>query len=149
MEPNTTTSLFELQVDHESSDFLKETARWGKFLAIVGFVGSGLCVLTAIFAGSFIASFYGSIGAAGVGSGVGAVFSVMLIIVALLWFFPCLYLYNFSSKMQAALRSNDQVQLNQSFRNLKAYYRFVGILTIIGISLYALAFIIRIFSGSH
>ena len=146
MEPNTSTSLFELQVDHESSDFLRETARWGKFLAIVGFIACGLCLLSAIFSGPLIMALYGSLGAA---PGVGIVFTVMLVLVALLWFFPCLYLYNFSSKMQAALRSNDQVQLNQSFRNLKSYYRFVGIVTIIVLSLYALLFIIRIFSGSR
>jgi hypothetical protein len=148
MEPNTSTSLFELQVDHESSSYLRETTRWGKFLAIVGFVLCGLLVLVALFAGSFMAASFGRLGSGGAGAGLGAFVSVLYIIVALVMFFPNLYLYNFASKMQVALRNNDQAQLNQSFRNLKSCYRFLGILMIIYLSFLALALIFGVIGAA-
>lgn len=139
MEQNTENSLFELQIDHNGSAFLKETAKWAKFLAIVGFVFCGLILLAAIFAGSMMASTLGRLGTFGASGGV--MISVIYILLGLVYFFPCLYLYNFASKMQTALRNNDQEQLNVSLRNLKSCYRFCGILLIIILGLYALIFI--------
>jgi len=144
MESNMETSLFELQVDHEATIYLKEAARWAKFLAIIGFIFCGLFVLCGLFAGSFIASMYSRIGAAQGAAIGGAIYSVYFIVMALLYFFPCLYTFNFAQKMQLALRSNDQSQLNQSFRNLKACYRFMGILTIIGLCFFALGLIFAV-----
>ena len=143
METNTGTGLFELQVDHESTIYLKEAARWAKFLAIIGFICIGLFVLMALFAGSIFTSMYSSsmgVGATGGAFG-GAAISIVYILVALLYFFPCLYTFNFAKKMQVALASNDQAQLNQSFRNLKACYRFLGILMVIGLCFWGLGLI--------
>jgi hypothetical protein len=134
----TTESLFELHVDHNGSAYLKETARWAKFMAILGFVFCILYVLAALFAGSLIARL-SSLGGTGMGASAGAgligggILSVIYILGALLYFFPCLYTYNFAAKMQTALRNNDQEQLNLSFRNLKSCYRFMGILMIIAL----------------
>ncbi|MBN9380002.1 MAG: hypothetical protein J0H74_04520 [Chitinophagaceae bacterium] len=149
MEANTGTSLFELQVDHESTAHLKEAARWAKFLAIVGFIFCGLMVLGALFAGAILANLYSTtMGMGAAGSAIGGGLSVGYILCALLCFFPCLYTYNFARKMQVALRNNDQVQLNQSFRNLKAYYRFTGILMVIALCLWALFFLFAIIGSA-
>ena len=149
MESNVETSLFELQVDHEATVYLKEAARWAKFLAIIGFIFCGLFVLVALFAGSFIAGSYTSMGLGGrTGAMGGAFVSILYIAIALLYFFPCLYTFNFARKMQVALRSNDQSQLNQSFRNLKAGYRFLGILMIIGLCIWGLGIIFAIIGAA-
>jgi uncharacterized membrane protein (DUF485 family) len=58
-----------------------------------------------------------------------------------LYFFPCLFLFRFASKMKHALAANDQAQLNTSFQNLKSLFRFVGILTIIFLAFYAIAIV--------
>ena len=144
MESNTETGLFELQVDHEATIYLKEAARWAKFLAILGFICCGIFILAGLFAGSFIASMYSRMGAERGAAMGGAFYSFIYIAIALLYFFPCLYTFNFAKKMQLALRSNDQSQLNQSFRNLKACYRFVGILTIIWLCFVALGLIFTV-----
>jgi hypothetical protein len=147
MESPNTSNLFDLQVDQHSSAFLKEAARWGKFLSIVGFIFCGIILLVALFAGSYLA---GTLGRATGEHGMvgGAFISAIYIGVALLYFFPCLYLYNFSSKMQVALRSNDQQMLNASLKNLKSCFKFLGILTIITISVYVLAIFVGIFSAA-
>ena len=137
--------MFELQVDHEASIYLKEAARWAKFLAILGFIGCGLVVLFGLFAGSIFARLYSRAGMDGaMVSGYGAGYAIFYILMALLYFFPCLYTYNFGSKMQVALRSNDQTQLNQSFKNMKSCYRFMGILTIIWLGLVAIGILFAI-----
>jgi hypothetical protein len=49
--------------------------------------------------------------------------------------------------MKIALLNNDQVQLNISFKNLRALYRFIGILTIIGLCIWVLGVLIVIISA--
>jgi len=143
MEQNTSADLFDLHIDHDSSSYLGETAKWAKFLAILGFVFCGLIVLVGLFAASFLSAAMGKFG--GEGSMMsGAALSFIYVLFALVYFFPCLYLYNFASKMQVALRNNDQQQLTQSFKNLKSCYKFLGILMIVILSIYVLIFIIAI-----
>jgi len=144
METNTGTALFELQVDHESTIYLKEAARWAKFLSILGFICCGFMVLIGLFAGSFIATMSSSMSAGPAAAMGGAFYSIFYIVIALLSFFPCLYMFNFARKMQIALASNDQAQLNLSFKNLKAYYRFAGILAVIWLGLVALGLVFAI-----
>ncbi|MFL5747520.1 MAG: DUF5362 family protein [Niastella sp.] len=140
-------NLFELQVDQQSIGYLSETARWAKFLSIVGFVVCGFIVIFALFFGSIMSviSKMGS-GSDSFSSSTLAIgnyaFSIVYIIIALLYFFPCLYLFNFSSKMQTALRNNDQINLNAALGNLKSCFKFVGILTIVVLSFYLLGTIV-------
>lgn len=143
--PGTGVHLFELQVDQQSVSYLGETARWAKFLSIVGFVLCGLMIIVALFAGSILTTFakFSSRDALTSSMGLGGAFvSLIYIVVALLYFFPCLYLFNFSGKMQTALRNNDQTHLNASFGSLKSCFKFVGILTIVFLSFYLLGTIV-------
>ena len=50
----------DLIIDSSISMHLRETAVWGKFLSIIGFVYSGLITLGAIFAASLFAKITGS-----------------------------------------------------------------------------------------
>jgi hypothetical protein len=138
--------LFELQVDQQSISYLGETARWAKFLSIVGFALCGVMIIFAVFAGSILSTFsrLGSNADALTSTmGLGGSFvSLVYIVIALLYFFPCLYLFNFSVKMQTALRNNDQANLNHSFSNLKSCFKFVGILTIVFLSFYLLGTVV-------
>lgn len=142
---STEQNLFELQVDHETTGYLSETAKWAKFLSIVGFVFCGLIVVAALFTGT-IASSLGPFGGAAMGAG-GFMQIVLLLAMAALYFFPCLFLFNFSRKMQFALRNNDQINLNDSFRNLKSNFKFVGILTIVILSIYTIILLVAVFVG--
>jgi hypothetical protein len=145
MESTNESNLFELRIDHNGSDFLKEAAKWAKFLGILGFIFCGFFLLIGLFYGSVMSSFSrmgGPMG--GVAAIGGATVTIFYIVCAIVCFFPYLYLYNFGAKMQMALRTNDQDQLNLGFKNLKSYLKFIGILSIIAIALVLLAFIIGI-----
>jgi hypothetical protein len=148
MEQNSS-NLFELQIDPQTNGFLAETAKWAKFLAIVGFVFCGLMALGALFAGSVIATSFSQFGGAGAMAAMGSTFvTIFYLGLALLCFFPCLYLFKFATKMKVALRSNDQETINNSFGNLKSYFKFVGILTIIILSFYAIILLIVLAAGA-
>jgi hypothetical protein len=137
-----TSDLFDLQVDQQARIYLNETARWSKFLSIVGFVMCAIIVVMAFFAGSILTAMgsqFSTMFAMG-----GVFFTIIYLLIALLYFFPCLYLYNFSTKLKMALASNDQVLLNTALKNQKACFRYLGILTLIILSFYALILVVAL-----
>jgi hypothetical protein len=153
MEENQNTSSSSgLGIDANSKDHLTEAARWAKFLAIVGFVVCGLVVILGIFAGSIFNTMVGRMGEGDFSgmdmSGLGAMMSVFYIGFALLYFFPCLFLFRFANQMKTAFLTYEQETLNQSFQNLKKMFRFVGVLTIIVLCLYALGILMLIVGRS-
>jgi hypothetical protein len=50
--------------------------------------------------------------------------------------------------MQTAIRNNDQVYLNTSFRNIKSFFKFWGIITIIALCIFVIAIIFAGFIGA-
>ena len=68
--------------------------------------------------------------------------TIVYLAIAVLLFFPCLYLNKFSVKMKTALNSINQEDFEDSFKNLKSLFKFYGILSIILLSFYALVFLI-------
>src|SRR6185369_17044845 len=107
MEPFSTTpteNLFaDLQVDQTAQSQLKETAKWAKFLSIVGFVMCGLLVLLGILMATVMSRFSSSSSMGGLAGGMGAIVSIFYIAFAILYFFPCLNLFRFSIKAQSAI----------------------------------------------
>ena len=82
----------------------------------------------------------------------GGVLGFFFLLGALILFFPTYYLFSFSSKMRRALRNNEQAVLTESFKNLKSFFKFYGILVIIVLSVYTLALIAAIVGamlGTH
>jgi preprotein translocase subunit SecG len=150
MEQNQDSSLFGMNVDQAGRSHLGEAARWAKLLAIAGFIMCGFIVLMAIFFGSFMGGFMNRYGGSNpyndisARDGVGAVVAIYYIVIAVLWFIPCLFLYRFSTKMKMALASNDQEVLNGSFQNLKATFRYLGIITIILLAFMVLGLLVII-----
>lgn len=134
-------SLFGLNVDQTISAHLSEAARWGRFLAIVGFIFCGLIIVIGLFAISMVSKLESDFGGrnTGYGNGVGVGMFILYVIIAIVYFFPCLFLLRFSNGMKRALVSNDQVQLTESFKNLKVTFRYLGILTIVFLCFYVLA----------
>lgn len=132
----------------EIKSYLYETAKWGKFLSIVGFVMIGLfaiIMLFVVFAGGALMSEFGEAGAmAGAGMGFTVVFYMLILG---LYLFPTLYLYRFSTKMKIALDSNDQQNLSESFMNMKSVFKFWGIFTAIFVGFYVIIFVIAIAFG--
>jgi len=152
-EQNQDTSLFGFGIDQSSRAHLAEAAKWARFLAIVGFVLCGLIVVIAFFVGSFLAMMTNSYNegyssTARLTGGMGVFVTIFYIGIAILFFFPYLFLFRFATRMKTALKTNDQHTLNTSFQNLKIMFRYVGILTIVMLSFYALAILMLIITAA-
>ncbi|MDP4131942.1 MAG: DUF5362 family protein [Bacteroidota bacterium] len=145
MEQSTPANLFDLQLDQQAGSYLGEAARWARFLSILGFILCGLMVLMGAFLGSRIADSLSNMGGSSMLG--GGFFSMIYVLIALIYFFPCLYLFHFGTKMRTALTNNDQETLSASLKNLKSCFKFFGVLAIIVLSLYALAIIALIIGG--
>lgn len=140
MEEHSEIEEFELQLNESAKGFLRETAKWAYFLSILGYVGIGFIVLVAIFAGTIFATLGTMMpgGMGGLGSAFGIIMTVMYLLLAALYFFPVYYLNKFASNAKIALRDNDSKSLASSFEYLKSHYKFIGIMSLIVLSLYAL-----------
>jgi hypothetical protein len=138
---NAITELEQLTITSIAKGFLKETAKWCKFLSVLGFVGLGLLFLSSFF----ISSVYSNMPqAAAMPFNLGIVMTVVYILIIAIYIFPLYYLYQFSLKLKKALLSKDDKILADAFEMLKSHYKFIGVFTIIMLSIYILAGILGI-----
>ncbi len=114
--------------------FILEMAKWAKFLAILGYIALGLAVLGIIS----ILTFTAGMGGGSVGATESLIF-IAYFVVLLLYFLPIHYLYKAASRLKRGLESNEETTVTSGFESLKAHYKFIGIFTIVLISLYLLA----------
>ena len=145
MEENT--SLFSLSIDPVTKTHLSETAKWARFLAIVGFVFLILMIVMGLFTSLFVSRYgdmYSNYSNRGFMQAIGAGVAIFYILMAVVIFFPLLFMLRFANQMRGALNSNNQELLNSSFQNLKIYFRYLGVLTIIGLVLMALSILFQI-----
>ena len=124
----------------EVKEYLSETTKWGKFLAIVGFVVMGLMVIGALIV-ALGSSQLGSV--TGLGSSVG-IFALIYIVVAGIYFFPVYYLFQSSVKIKQGLESQNLQVMTDGFKNLKSLFKFMGIFTIIIFVIYAAAILFTV-----
>ncbi|HRE52801.1 MAG TPA: DUF5362 family protein [Flavitalea sp.] len=133
-------NVFDLHYDQESAGYFEQSAKWARFIAIVGFVFCGLFAVASFFMGSIFSSMPEM---SGVGMGMlgGGAVTAFYLIFALIGFFPCLYLYRFATQLQEAIKANDMAKMNYALKNLKSYFKFIGILLIVTLAFYAVAII--------
>lgn len=143
MERNALTELEQLSLNGSAKSFLRETAKWSKFLSILGFIGIGLMILFGLFSTTIYSPLFDAmVQQQPMPFNMGTFMKVWFIIMALIYFFPVYYLFQFSRKLKIALRSKDDSDLSSAFESLKSHYKFIGVFAIIILSLYALVFIV-------
>ena len=136
---NAITELEQLTLTSRAKGFLKETAKWCKFLSILGFLGLGLLFLSSFFISTIYASMPQS---TSIPFNLGTAMTIFYIIMIAIYIFPLYYLHQFSVKLKKALTSKDDEVLANAFEMLKSHYKFVGVFTIIMLSIYILAGIV-------
>ncbi|MFT6502677.1 MAG: hypothetical protein ACJASQ_002804 [Crocinitomicaceae bacterium] len=121
-----------MKLNAASKSFLLESAKWAKFLAVVGFVMIGLMILVMLIGASF---------ASGAGLAMGpALF--MVVIMAAIYFFPAYFLFLFATNVKEGLVAEDLEKVTLGFQNLKRMFLYIGVLTIILLSIYLLIFLV-------
>ncbi|SEO47813.1 hypothetical protein SAMN05444671_3550 [Flavobacterium sp. CF108] len=148
MEETSVFEKFEMQLDSTAKDFLREATKWAYFLAIMGFIGIAFLVIIAIFAGAIFSTMASTVPGMGIyGGSFGAIISFVYLLLAAIYFFPVYYLFKFGSNGKRAFKENDSEALTASFGYLKSHYKFVGIFTIILLSLYGLIIVFAALGG--
>lgn len=138
----------DLQFTPDIKALLRESARWGKFLSVVGLVLSGMVVVMAFILPSLIDTFSAIQHTEVLPAGSKAGITINFLIIAAVVFFPSLFLLKFSNGMKKALEEINQDEFTMAFSNLKTLLKFYGIITIIILGLYALAVILYLIAIS-
>ena len=139
---NPITQLEQLNLTSTSKSFLKETAKWTNFLSILGFILITLMLVLAAFSTTIfnmVAKMQ-----PGIPESLGLSLAITYLVLSIIYFFPVYYLLQFSRKMKKALITKNNETLASAFEKLKSHYKFIGVFTIITLSLYALLIIVSL-----
>lgn len=121
---------------------LRRGAVWARFMAVVGFIGCGICLLAAIamfaFGGFLTAYIHELVPCAAI------VLGVSYLIIAVVGFFLNLFLYRFADRSIRAADSYDSESLATGVRNLANYLLATGIIVLLSLVIPALATIIAL-----
>jgi len=134
--------LEQLTITNASRNFLDEIAKWAKFLSILGFVLIGVLFVFAFFATPIFEIAMEK--QTGTPTSLGFTMLITNLGLAIIYFFPVYYLLQFSNKMKKALVDKNEDTLAKAFEMLKSHYKFIGVFTIITLSLYALFAIVAV-----
>jgi hypothetical protein len=149
-EPNEISkALPQLQITPESVAYLATTAKWTKFLSILGFVFSGF-LLTA---GFVLSVFFGSVSSQLENTGKLPFFNksfigIIYLVIALIYIWPIIYLNNFSNFATRAVQTGNTEKLTSALLSLKRLFKFMGILMIIMLVIYLIAVVALVVAGS-
>jgi len=138
MENQNESSLFDLQIDNEGSSYLFEIAKWAKLFGILGLIGGVIIILAGLmtaFLSSSLNSFAGL-------RGFGPVIGIFSVLISIVYLYSSWLLLKFATTMPTGLKKNDQLLVNEALKNLKIFFRFLGILSLVIIGVYAALFII-------
>lgn len=113
--------------------FLSQTARWSRFLGIVGFVFSGMILLSAM--GDNNAEATAMLGIS------TSILPVIYFLMGLFYLVPSYFLFQFGTKTRAALEANDQEGLTQGMQNLRSMFTFFGVSTALILVFYLITLI--------
>jgi hypothetical protein len=125
----------------ESAAFLLKTAKWGKFLAILGFIVTFFLFLAGILMSFVLGMLPDEMIPLNMPFS-PRVFSVIYIVIAGIYIVPVIFLNSFCNNAIKAIENSSTANLTVSLKNLKNLFVFVGISTIVILSFYAIILII-------
>jgi hypothetical protein len=116
---------------------LAGTQPWVRLMSILGFISAGLMILSGV--GMLI------FGMAQLGGGAEA-FAIGIIypLFGILYMVPSLYLFRYATRIAEYLRGNQEIQLELALDSQRSFWKFVGILSVIGIAIAILGIVAAI-----
>lgn len=135
----------DLEITDTLKTYLSDTAKWAKFLSIIGLICCIVMLITAFYAAFYVSPIMNN----RYGFSLGRTISAVYIFLAVVWFFPSLFLYKFSVKLLDAIKRNVQENIESAFHNLRSTFKFMGIVTIIILSLWLMSFLLLVAKNFH
>lgn len=124
-------------INQNVKGYLLESAKWGRFLAIMGYIFVGLMVPIA-FVFMLASKYFPGLNTNGsLTPGFGALY----LLLSGLYMIPVTYLHRFSTQVKYGIINKDELNVEESFKNLKSLFKFSGISTIVLIGIYLLMFL--------
>ena len=121
---------------------LEATKPWVRFFSVLIFIGAGFMLLAA--AGLAIVGTVGAAAGSGKGAmagmrgGMGIVIAVVYAALAFVYIFPGLKLWKYANAIAALLGSGSEADLVDALDQQRAFWRFMGIVAIVVLSIYVL-----------
>ncbi|MES2279176.1 MAG: DUF5362 family protein [Bacteroidota bacterium] len=134
-------------LNQEAQYYLQQAGKWASFLGIMGFIGSGLILLVAIFAGTLLSTISKFSPSPSPLTMMGPAIGVIYFIIAGIMFYINLNLYQFGTRIKSGIAFGDNRILTSSFDKLRSFFKIKGIILIVVISFYLLALIAVVIAG--
>lgn len=134
----------QLVVTEEIRSYIYETAKWTKFLSVVGLVLAVFLALMAFSANAIIEGL--AIAAPGnplIQMGTAFLTGYFLCL-SLMIFYPSFMLFKYANAATTAVLYADQENFTIAMKKMKSVFKFWGIITIIILALYLLSFLLMI-----
>lgn len=133
-----------LELSKASESYLKDTSNWTLFFSILGFIMIGLMVLGSIL----ITIIFSVIENEKLPPITGIFLGIFYFVFAIIYLFPIIYLYRFSTNMKNAIEKKEESSLETAFKYFKSHFKYLGIVTIVFIALYIVMAVIMALSGA-
>ncbi len=132
-------------VSEEMLASLRQTKPWVRLFSVIGFLSIALMLfgaLSVMAAGLMMSGSEGGDGAATIGL---MAMGVVYLLMALVYFFPALYLWQYASAIGRLLGSEEVADLEEALNRQKAFWKFIGILVVVMFGLMLLAVLASLF----
>jgi len=135
MEDKQQDSFLQMNLDYDGGNILRETARWSRFLSIVGIIGLSICLLVFVLAGSAIVAAFSRLapGIEGLENVGGAILIIAVLIGVAILGFAVYMLYRFSVLTRKGIEHQDQAVFAEGMKCLKIYFLVSGILAVLSL----------------
>lgn len=119
-------------------DSLRATKPWVRLIAVIGFVWVVLMILGGL----------GNVfGPSHMRHGVAVAIGLVYLAMGIVYFFPCLFLFLYAGAIGRALNGGGGGALEAAFRRQRSFWRYAGVLALIGLVLLVIAFVAGIIVG--
>ena len=148
------TTIDQTRISQLDAGTLLRTAKWARLIGIIGMVMAAIMALLSFFIGGFfvrmIAMQQAAMGMSGMQpgitdgmmKGIGAMYTVIFLISAAIYFIPSWLLYRFGANTRKALAGPfDPAVFSTGLTAHRRMYTFMGVLTLITLAFYALGLI--------
>ena len=134
-------------ISEKSLSYIKSTTPWMRFLGIMGFIACGFLVAFGLFFVTLPAVFMklqhlmDADTVAGLGI-LGVLGGIVYIVLAVVFFFPALWLYKAGSRYRTYIRTGSDLDLEEALRYNKSFWKFLGISVIVQLALIPVGIVI-------
>jgi len=141
-------NLFHFSMDETAATYLAQTGKWSRFLSIIGFIFIGLMALGGFFGAAIMQSMGSAYAGEAMPAGMGIAFGLIYLVIAALYLYPTLALYRFSKLIRPALNNQDQQLFTEAMRHLRNVFKFMGVLTLVVLGIYALILVFALIGAA-